>query len=121
MLWAIKALMFTVYTVVGALLVLSVSALFARRWKLGFKRFISAIVAALLSIVAMPLLGGLYAVAANHDSGAPGDAAYSVGSVISTQINFAASGLPVGLLIGLGLARLERQRRTRHTEPERRS
>jgi hypothetical protein len=110
MLWAIKALMFAVYAAVGVLLVLAFSALARRRWKVGFRRLGSAVLAALLSIVAMPLLGGLYAVS-RVDGPEASAKAYTFGSAISEQLNVAVSGLPVGLLLGLGLNRLQKRRR----------
>lgn len=110
MLWAIKALMFTVFAAAGLLLVFSFSDLFARRWKLALKRFATAIAAALLGIAAMPVLGGLYT-ASVSESAEPAENAYSLGTAIKDQINFAASGLPVGLLLGFGITRYKRQRR----------
>jgi hypothetical protein len=111
MLWAIKALIFTVYAAIGVLLVLSFTALFARRWKVAVRRFVSAVLAVLLSIVAMPLLGAVYALVATPDHS---DRAFSIGSALSNQLNVAVSGLPVGLLLGLGFVWLTgRRRRTK--------
>jgi hypothetical protein len=123
MLQGISALMFVSYLAIGATLVLALTALMARRWKVGLVRLSLVALGLLLSLLAMGLLDVVYATSMVDGSGpapsqmvddsgpAPSQKATFGGEAISTQMNCAALGLVVGLVVGVVLEWRSRRRK----------
>lgn len=111
MLWGMRAFMFLAYLSLGGLLALAVSRFLTRKWNAGLKAAGLALATFVFSSIAMGLWGVAYATSVSDGRSLdPADKARFLGEAIATQMNYAALGLPIGVVI-IAIVQLRTTRR----------
>ena len=111
--WLMGGVLFVWCGAAAAALVLGGAAAIARRWKVALVRFATGLLGLVLGVAVMSTLGLAYATGAGLGQPLePSQKARLLAEAISAQMNAAALGSVVGVVVGMMLAR-----RARWTSP----